>query len=97
MVVVLVVERGKYRRCCCHCWWWRERDVRMLLLSLVVLGKRKRDYRPLVFGGAEMVVGVPSLICHGYAVYDTFKCWRRAANKDVERGQTIFLFIQVIE
>ena len=32
------------------------------------------QYRPLVLGGAEVVVGVPSLNCHGYAVYDAFEC-----------------------
>ena len=51
----------------------------------------KMYYRPLDFGGAAVVIGIPSLICHGQAVYDAFECWRRASNEDVEWGQTFFV------
>ena len=50
----------------------------------------------LDYGGTEVLVGIPSLICHGYAVCGAFECWQRAANEDVERGRTFSWLKQAI-
>ena len=39
---------------------------------------------------------IPSPVCHVYAVYDAFECWRRATNDDFERGRTFQWFKQAI-
>ena len=57
----------------------------------------RQYHRPLVLEGAVVVVGVPSLTCHRYAVSDAFERWRRAAEEDVERGRTFSWFKQATE